>query len=115
MAIIPATIVTIDTSTYVNFIENEKYYGRNLVSNSYNCDATGYSSKFGQCTCGFIHHLDKCPVCGSTKTTRNERDSVRSIVSKINGIRDWLNTKVETVVETVRSVATIHPALAAAA
>ena len=115
MATIPATIVTIDTSTYVNFVENEKYYGRSLVMNSYNSDATGYSSKFGQCTCGFVHHLDKCPVCGSIKTTRNERDSVRTIVSKINGIRDWFNTKVETVVETVRSVATIHPALATAA
>lgn len=97
MAIIPVNLAKIETGDNGRFTVNKTYHGRNLIRNSYNCDASGYDTKFTQCKCGTFHHYDTCPTCGADANSASTR-AMYKVLTSINAIRDWFNTQVETVV-----------------
>ena len=93
MATIPTTIVEITTANSLALCNNTAFTARDLLRRSYTSDATGFESKFFTCTCGTIHKERHCPACGAD-TLRNKQP-MGNLLTKINAVRDWLNTKID--------------------
>ena len=93
MATIPTTIVEITTANSLALHNNTAFTARDLLRRSYTSDATGFESKFFTCTCGTIHKESRCPACGSVQIKNKQYMS--SLLTKINAVRDWLNTKID--------------------
>ena len=95
MARIPATMAPITTDGRVNRVNHY----RELIGNSYNCDATGYSTKFIRCSCGALYHGDTCPSCNSRHSKAVDIGvSINRIIRSIEDIRHWFVTKTKTAV-----------------
>ena len=93
MARIPATMAPITTDGRVNRINHY----RDLIGSSFNCDATGYSTKFVRCSCGVLYHGDICPSCHSRHSAAiNDGVSVNGMIRCIEDIRHWFVTKTKT-------------------
>ena len=95
MARIPATMAPITTEGRANRINHY----RDLIGNSFNCDATGYSTKFVRCSCGALYHGDTCPSCNSQYVDATDIGvSVSRMIRAIEDIRHWFVTKTKTAV-----------------
>lgn len=93
MARIPATMAPITTEGRANRITNY----RELIGNSFNCDATGYSTKFIRCSCGALYHGDTCPSCHSQHSNAVDIGvSVNRMIRAVEDIRHWFVTKTKT-------------------
>ena len=93
MARIPATMAPITTDGSVKRITHY----RDLINNSYNCDATGYSTKFIRCSCGALYHGDTCPFCHSHHSNAVDNSvSITRMIRSIEDIRHWFVTKTKT-------------------
>lgn len=95
MARIPATMAPITTEGRANRITNY----RELIGNSFNCDATGYSTKFIRCSCGALYHGDTCPSCHSHHSNAVDVGvSINRMIRAVEDIRHWFVTKTKTAV-----------------
>ena len=95
MARIPATMAPITTEGRANRVTHY----RDLIGNSFNCDATGYSTKFVRCSCGALYHGDTCPSCQSQHSDAVDIGvSVNRMIRAVEDIRHWFVTKTKTAV-----------------
>ena len=95
MARIPATMAPITTEGRTNRVTHY----RDLFHNSYNCDATGYSTKFVRCSCGALYHGDTCPSCNKHHVNAVDVGvSVGRMIRAIEDIRYWFVTKTKAAV-----------------
>lgn len=93
MARIPATMAPITATCRTNRVTHY----RNLIGNSFNCDATGYSTKFIRCSCGALYHGDTCPACNSDHNKAIDIGvSLHRMIRSIEDIRHWFVTKTKT-------------------
>lgn len=95
MARIPATMAPITTDGRANRVTHY----RDLIGNSFNCDATGYSTKFIRCSCGALYHGDTCPSCHSRHSSAVDVGvSINRMIRAVEDIRHWFVTKTKTAV-----------------
>ena len=93
MARIPATMAPITTDGRANRVTHY----RDLIGNSFNCDATGYSTKFIRCSCGALYHGDTCPSCQHHHSDAIDIGvSVNGMIRAVEDIRHWFVTKTKT-------------------
>lgn len=93
MARIPATMAPITTEGRATRITHY----RDLIGNSFNCDATGYATKFIRCSCGALYHGDTCPACSSHHNHAVDVGvSVNRMIRAVEDIRHWFVTKTKT-------------------
>lgn len=110
MARIPATMAPITTDGRAQRITHY----RDLIGNSFNCDATGYSTKFIRCSCGALYHGDTCPSCHSRHSNAVDIGvSVNRMIRAVEDIRHWFVTKTKTamtILETQFNTLTVNHA-----
>ena len=110
MARIPATMAPITTEGRATRITHY----RDLLGNSFNCDATGYATKFVRCSCGALYHGDTCPSCSSTHGKAVDVGvSINRMIRAIEDIRHWFVTKTKTaitILETRFDTCCVRPA-----